>query len=417
MNTRQRIWNRGLTIASVLALLLGSMPLHADRILVIGDSWAKPVGRQLQVILTENGHTDFIVQITPIVYSARGLSSPEKIDRIADWLDAWPDTTIVHLSIGGNDWNDWTSDMADTQEEAELFAEIMDDVETIVDYIFSIRPDVRIAWSSYDFGRPDDRMGTPTELNSAQIRRDELAVQLAVTKPGLSYVNIMSTLQVKFGFNGIQYTEYDPPYVIPPGDPSLPDPTLPSPYAAFNNPDAPLHPNTTGYKALAQAQYDLFYASALAGQDFQINPGLNDAWFNLATDGQGFLITVFPVRKEVFLAWFTFDTERPPDDVTAFLGEPGHRWLTAQGPYDGDTANLTIFLTEGGVFDAAKPTTTTDLGGYGAMTLEFADCTEGLVNYEINSLGLSGEIPIQRIGPDNVPLCESLNEQLQQLQD
>ena len=33
-------------------------------------------------------------------------------------------TVIVHLSIGGNDWNNWTSDMADTQEETELFAAI-----------------------------------------------------------------------------------------------------------------------------------------------------------------------------------------------------------------------------------------------------------------------------------------------------
>jgi probable HAF family extracellular repeat protein len=143
-------------------------------------------------------------------------------------------------------------------------------------------------------------------------------------------------------------------------------------------------------------------------EGFTINAGLNDAWFNLATDGQGFLITVYPVRKEMFVAWFTFDTERPPEDVTAFLGEPGHRWLTAQGSYDGDTANLIIFLTEGGVFDAAKPTATTDLGGYGTMTLEFADCTEGLVNYEITSLGISGEIPIERITPDNVALCETL---------
>jgi hypothetical protein len=141
---------------------------------------------------------------------------------------------------------------------------------------------------------------------------------------------------------------------------------------------------------------------------FSINPGLNDAWYNPATNGQGFLITVFPDRKEVFLAWFTYDTERPPEDVTAMLGEPGHRWLTAQGPYDGDTANLTIFVTEGGVFDAAEPAASTDPAGDGTMTVEFADCTEGLVSYEITSLDISGEIPIQRISPDNVPLCESL---------
>ena len=146
--------------------------------------------------------------------------------------------------------------------------------------------------------------------------------------------------------------------------------------------------------------------------DFTINAGLNDAWINPVTGGQGFLITVFPVRKEVFLAWFTYDTERPPEDVGAFLGEPGHRWLTAQGPYDGDTATLTIFVTEGGVFDEAEPVTSTDLAGDGTLTLEFPDCTQGMVNYAITSLNISGEIPIQRIVPDNVPLCETLNEQL-----
>jgi len=144
---------------------------------------------------------------------------------------------------------------------------------------------------------------------------------------------------------------------------------------------------------------------------FQINAGLNDAWFNTATNGQGFLITVFPDIKEMFLAWFTFDTERPPEDVSAFLGEPGHRWLTAQGPYDGDTATLTIYVTEGGVFDAAAPSAETDLAGDGTITLEFADCSAGLVNYEITSLGISGEIPIQRIVEDNVPLCEALVDQ------
>jgi len=90
----------------------------------------------------------------------------------------------------------------------------------------------------------------------------------------------------------------------------------------------------------------------------QINPGLNDAWYNPVTNGQGFLIAVFPDSKTMFLAWFTFDTDRPPGNVSAFLGDPGHRWLTAQGPYDGDTANLTIFVTEGGVFDAAEPPVT-----------------------------------------------------------
>ncbi len=144
------------------------------------------------------------------------------------------------------------------------------------------------------------------------------------------------------------------------------------------------------------------------GSGFQINAGLNDAWFNPATAGQGFLLSVFPEIQQIFLAWFTYDTERPLEDVTAMLGEPGHRWLTAQGPYSGDTANLTIYVTQGGVFDTVEPAATTDPAGDGTLTIEFADCTEGLLEYEITSLGIAGEIPIERIVPDNVPLCETL---------
>jgi beta-glucanase (GH16 family) len=145
------------------------------------------------------------------------------------------------------------------------------------------------------------------------------------------------------------------------------------------------------------------------GPEFSINAGLNDAWFNPVTPGQGFLLTVFPDRKELFLAWFTYDTERPPEEVAANLGEPGHRWLTAQGPFDGNRADLTIFSTQGGVFDSAEPATETDPGGIGSMTVEFADCHEGLISYEIPSLAIAGEIPVQRITNDNVASCEALS--------
>jgi len=143
---------------------------------------------------------------------------------------------------------------------------------------------------------------------------------------------------------------------------------------------------------------------------FQINPGLNDAWYNPATAGQGLLLTVFPDIQQIFVAWFTYDLERPPEDVTANLGEPGHRWLTAQGPYEGDTANLTLFVTGGGVFDSPTPKAETDPSGDGTLTIEFAGCTEALVSYEIESAGISAQMPIQRIAPDNVELCELLSE-------
>jgi glucose/arabinose dehydrogenase len=140
---------------------------------------------------------------------------------------------------------------------------------------------------------------------------------------------------------------------------------------------------------------------------FQINAGLNDAWYNPETAGQGFLVTAFPEAKILFLAWFTYDVERPPQDVTAMLGEPGHRWLTAQGPYGGDMATLAINVSSGGVFDSAVPAVDPPVQD-GTMTITWSGCNSAVLSYQISSLGLAGEIPLQRIVTDNVALCQAL---------
>ena len=113
----------------------------------------------------------------------------------------------------------------------------------------------------------------------------------------------------------------------------------------------------------------------------------------------------------VFLAWFTYDTERPPQDVTALLGEPGHRWLTALGPYDGDSALLDVFLSSGMIFDSGEPEVTTEQLEGASIWITWSSCEEGVLTYDIPSLGLSGEIPIQRIVDDNVAACEAAQAQ------
>ncbi len=140
---------------------------------------------------------------------------------------------------------------------------------------------------------------------------------------------------------------------------------------------------------------------------FRINAGMSDAWYNPATAGQGFFIIVWEDIQTVFLAWFTYDVERPPADVTAVLGEPGHRWFTAQGPYEGDTATLDVFMSSGGVFNSAQPPVNPPAKD-GTLQSRFNDCNDALVNYNIPSAKLSGEVSIQRIVLDNVALCETL---------
>jgi len=115
---------------------------------------------------------------------------------------------------------------------------------------------------------------------------------------------------------------------------------------------------------------------------------------------------VFDDIQMMFLAWFTYDTERPAPEAAASLGEPGHRWLTAFGSYSGDTAVLNVELTEGGVFDSAQPAVTQSPDG--TIEVIFSGCNAGTVNYDLTAAGVSGQVPIERISLDNVPVCEAL---------
>ncbi|MEJ8568621.1 hypothetical protein [Elongatibacter sediminis] len=140
---------------------------------------------------------------------------------------------------------------------------------------------------------------------------------------------------------------------------------------------------------------------------FRINEGLNDAWYNPSTSGQGFFVNVFPEIRMMFLAWFTFDTERPPANVQAHLADPGHRWLTAFGPYDGSQAVLDVELTKGGVFNAPNPKPSQSAGG--TITVEFSNCESGQISFDLPSIGEQGQVPIQRLAPDLVGYCKTLD--------
>ena len=143
--------------------------------------------------------------------------------------------------------------------------------------------------------------------------------------------------------------------------------------------------------------------------EFTMNAGLNDAWFDPVTDGQGFFITIFPDLGVVSLAWFTYDTELPPMEATANLGDPGHRWLTGAGVIMGDEAVTDIVVTSGGIFDDPTVVERTDPpGSDGTFTLKFKNCNSGTIDYDITSISAVGTVPIQRVAIDNVKLCEAL---------
>jgi hypothetical protein len=78
--------------------------------------------------------------------------------------------------------------------------------------------------------------------------------------------------------------------------------------------------------------------------------------------------------------------------------------MTAQGSYTGDRAELGITVSEGGAFVAGEPAPMQAPGG--TMTVEFTNCLEGSVSFDVPSMGRQGSVSIQRITRDNVVSCE-----------
>jgi len=163
--------------------------------------------------------------------------------------------------------------------------------------------------------------------------------------------------------------------------------------------------NIIGHTYSTGIIHDLTFTDAIE-VGFKINAGMNDAWFDPATSGQGFLISVFEDTGIVFVAWFTFDTERPPEDAMANLGEPSHRWITASGPFTGNTAELIAYLSEGGVFDKPEPPVAAAVP-IGSITIVWHDCNNATLSYDLDPPGVTGEIEIRRIVADNAKYCEA----------
>jgi plastocyanin len=118
---------------------------------------------------------------------------------------------------------------------------------------------------------------------------------------------------------------------------------------------------------------------------FAINYGIGGTWYNPATSGQGFLIEVVPSANSIALGWFTW---------TATPGQ--HDWISAFGPYAGDSATLTLQHSTGGRFNDPTPIAASNVG---TATFRFTDCTHGTVTFNRTDTGQSGTIPIERLTP------------------
>ena len=138
--------------------------------------------------------------------------------------------------------------------------------------------------------------------------------------------------------------------------------------------------------------------SGITAQAVDINAGMDGAWYDQDTVGQGFFLDAHPDSQGgnfLFLSWFTFGEGT----------ESGQRWLTAQGNFAGSTATLEIHETSGGSFNVGGGTETVAAG---TMTIDFADCSHANLSYALLSEGAAGEIDLTRVVPRGESWCEGL---------
>ncbi len=111
-----------------------------------------------------------------------------------------------------------------------------------------------------------------------------------------------------------------------------------------------------------------------------IHPGLNGAWYNQATAGQGFQFNFAPRSNNyVYLGWYTYALDGTPSS-----GVSGQRWYSVQGNYTPGSrtvTNLGIWESTGGRLNAEQPPAThTQVG---TADLHFTSCTSAHLTYRI----------------------------------
>ncbi len=139
--------------------------------------------------------------------------------------------------------------------------------------------------------------------------------------------------------------------------------------------------------------------SEVAIEAVDINAGMDGAWFDPATSGQGFFIDSHPDPEGgnlIFVSWFTYGNSTAS----------GQRWLTALGSFDGSVADIDVHETTGGSFDDPQAPSTTKVG---TMSIDFTDCSNAQLSYSLPADPAAGDIAITRVIAGAQALCEELN--------
>ena len=185
----------------------------APRILLAGDSWSALMQafNTYQEILPEFADCENYRSVgfrTAVVdIRAHEFIAPEMLAKVAEELALYPTIDIVHLSLGGNDilYGRWQPTMSPEQQET-LFNTVTANIETAVDYILSLRPDIRVGLCGYTFADHDYTGVQPDQANQAIIRLEQKKRAMIQGKPRAFYIHNLGLMQYTYGI-----PQADPP--------------------------------------------------------------------------------------------------------------------------------------------------------------------------------------------------------------
>lgn len=247
---------------AIAAALLHPLPAPADetapttqepRVLLLGDSWIT-----FLTVFRSFDHALENLGVDPAAVTSLHFPGSEARQwnrlmgrlLIGSRLMSAPSIDIVVLCMGGNDVMDGFNARAPEAERRAVIARAARDVAGVIDYILSLRPDVRVAVIGYDYpnfrdavrhrmwsvqrsiyeqaGRPN-----PAQANEAVIWLTEAGFKIAEERERVAYVNNTGLMQHAFGYGPAGLHPGDAPYPgdaiaegpFPGGDPTLPSPT------------------------------------------------------------------------------------------------------------------------------------------------------------------------------------------------
>lgn len=130
-----------------------------------------------------------------------------------------------------------------------------------------------------------------------------------------------------------------------------------------------------------------------------VDQSVDGIWYNPALNGQGWSFHALPGENRLVGAWYTYSNDGSGRHLWYTLDscrtQPGGTACTVPGGFDNRDVVLSIYESQGGLFNQPAPVVTRDVG---SMTLRFLSCTQAEMRFQIGSF-TSATVPLTNLVP------------------